>query len=449
MPKNSNRIVLATVVVFAVSLVFTPIALAFLGPLLGGIVSAIVGTAVGVLTLNPAAGMAVAVGICVAVCTPPQSEPTNTTPTDPTTPSTPAAQCSMSVSPSSLPAGGGNVKVSWKTSNANGVGFYYQGGKFTKVAQSGTRTVTITKSTGFSISAWNATSEDKCSKVVTVGSKTTVPDDNGPSCNAFTASPRTLSSGGEVELSWRTSGAQNVSISGIGSVSASGSRTVQVDATTRFTLTATNSDGTCNRAITVSVTNPEPAPTATLSRCNATTDPQRCSPSSSGWGTGNMTIIAGHEVQLRWNSANATSCAGSNFTTGGATDNQSGVTPSTIPTPGNDVTYTLTCNDNDSNTPAATSQVVISANALAPELSASKTTVRVNEPFTLEWNLNGNDPAQCILVGPDSTLATEGSITAQTGNTTIAAVGTATYVLDCPGGDDSIEINVLPQIFES
>ncbi len=60
---------------------------------------------------------------------------------------------------------------------------------------------------------------------------------------SFTASPLKLSPGGEVTLSWQTRNAGEVRLDGIGTVPASGQKTLTPGATTAYTLIATNSRG--------------------------------------------------------------------------------------------------------------------------------------------------------------------------------------------------------------
>ena len=88
-------------------------------------------------------------------------------------------------------------------------------------------------------------------------------DDDYPVCDEFTASPTRLSSGGgNVTLRWETDDADSVSISGVGSVSRDGSRTVNVNSSRTFTLTA-RGDGhqvSCNVYVEVDREVQEPLP---------------------------------------------------------------------------------------------------------------------------------------------------------------------------------------------
>ena len=163
-----------------------------------------------------------------------------------------------------------------------------------------------------------------------------------------------------------------------------------------------------------------------------------------------VTIPAGNQIQIKWDST-AQSCQGSNFNTNGAANNTVGVSPTQQPSEGNPVTYRL-LNCVDSNgLQANPDQTVVQVVAAAPALTAESTTVRADEPFDLQWNLNGNPAAECVITGPGSKVATMGTITTNEGMTQIdaAVAGAATYTLDCPGGEDTLTIQVLPQVFES
>lgn len=69
------------------------------------------------------------------------------------------------------------------------------------------------------------------------------------------ASPASITSGQSASLTWSTTDASSVTIDqGIGTVAASGTRTVTPAATTKYTLTATSSAGTATASATVTVT---------------------------------------------------------------------------------------------------------------------------------------------------------------------------------------------------
>lgn len=74
----------------------------------------------------------------------------------------------------------------------------------------------------------------------------------------FSASPLTISTGQSSELKWEVSNATSINISpDIGTVDASGTRTVIPDTTTGYTLTASNSYGTVYTQVTITVSGPK------------------------------------------------------------------------------------------------------------------------------------------------------------------------------------------------
>lgn len=93
----------------------------------------------------------------------------------------------------------------------------------------------------------------------------TTPDggtpDGAPVIESFSPDPLGLpTNGGMVTLSWEVSGANTLSIDqGVGDVSGD-STTVEVTETTRFTLTATNDEGSVTRATSVFTSTGEPPP---------------------------------------------------------------------------------------------------------------------------------------------------------------------------------------------
>ena len=85
-----------------------------------------------------------------------------------------------------------------------------------------------------------------------------------PIVKFFTAEPSTIERGQASSLKWEVTGADTVSINqGLGTVSASGNRSVFPSSTTTYTLTASNSGGSVTESVTVNVTAPAaPAPLA-------------------------------------------------------------------------------------------------------------------------------------------------------------------------------------------
>jgi hypothetical protein len=80
-----------------------------------------------------------------------------------------------------------------------------------------------------------------------------------PVIATFTATPSSLSVAGNVELQWSVTGATSLEINhGVGAVTPldAGSKSLTVDATKTFTLTAKNTDGTVTSTTDVTVGGP-------------------------------------------------------------------------------------------------------------------------------------------------------------------------------------------------
>jgi hypothetical protein len=162
-----------------------------------------------------------------------------------------AAQNSASVvrfdaTPSNI-AAGQTAQLTWIVQNAtsvtinNGVG---------NVALTGSTTVSPSATTTYTLTAVGAAGNVTATATVTVGPGT------GTSAQIirFEANPLTIQPGDQATLSWATSGATQVSISGVGSVTPNGSTTVSPQTTTVYTLSATGSDGkTVTAPVTVTV----------------------------------------------------------------------------------------------------------------------------------------------------------------------------------------------------
>ncbi len=161
--------------------------------------------------------------------------------------STPLPSCdSFTAAPTTLPVGGGNVTLAWQTTNATAVKL-----DGATVAVDGSKVVNVTATKTFILTVEGTNGSDSCTAKVTVDTTTT----STPSCDAFTASPTSLSvGGGNVTLTWNTTNADTVSIdNGVGEVADDGSMVVNVTATKTYVLTVSNVDGadTCSATVTV------------------------------------------------------------------------------------------------------------------------------------------------------------------------------------------------------
>lgn len=77
---------------------------------------------------------------------------------------------------------------------------------------------------------------------------------------SLSASPDTINPGESATLTWQTTNATNISIDGLGTVQASGQKTVSPAQSTTYHLTATGAGGTQEATARVTVTPPPPPP---------------------------------------------------------------------------------------------------------------------------------------------------------------------------------------------
>jgi hypothetical protein len=132
--------------------------------------------------------------------------------------------------------------LSWSSVNADTVSIDPGVGA---VAKSGSVSVNPTQTTTYVVTATGAGASASCSITVTVGAL--------PVISSFTATPSTINAGQSSTLQWSVQNADSISISSVGTVSASGTRNVSPAATTVYTLTATNASGSTTKTATVTV----------------------------------------------------------------------------------------------------------------------------------------------------------------------------------------------------
>ena len=188
----------------------------------------------------------------------------------------------FSVSPRTLGYGGGDITLTWASSNTteasfdNGIGV---------VPLSGSRTLTVGKSTGFTLTLKNGFGITLLRDSVHVGDPPSTPT------GTFGASPESLGpGGGPVTLSWTSQGAVSATIDqGIGPVALTGDRTVTVTRPTTFTMSLSNGLVTTLLQTTVDVDTTPPPPEGTFT----------ATPSTVPFGGGDAT--------LAWTSTNSTS----------------------------------------------------------------------------------------------------------------------------------------------
>jgi hypothetical protein len=271
----------------------------------------------------------------------------------------PASFTACTASPMTILAGESATLI-WATSNADSVEISGIG----PVAASGSRAVSPTQTTTYTLTARNAQGPVTCSVAVQVTQGT------APRVLQFTANPTSITSGNSSTLSWGVENAQTVTISGLGTVDATGTRQVSPTANTTYTLTATNPNGSVTATATITVTTgPGPGPGAapTLAQCAAspTTSPSPGSP-----------------VVISYLSTNATSVA---FTPAVAGAGLRG--PVTV-SPTASTTYTITATAADGRT--ATCTVAVNVTPTPPPPDAVIEGPPVFETFNREVVLDGS-----------------------------------------------------------
>jgi len=150
-----------------------------------------------------------------------------------------------------------------------------------------------------------------------------------------------------------------------------------------------------------------------------------------------FTILPTDDISLSWGSLNATGCTGSGFGTGGATSGTQ--TTVTEPADGLSITYSVTCTAADST--QHSSSLTVSAASNPPLINSNKRIIRKGEDIVIDWDPNGQPG--CTL---SSQLTGDPSVV---GNESVTPQTTSTFTITCGASEDSIEVQVLPVIFES
>ena len=177
----------------------------------------------------------------------------------------PAPSASISASPASITLGAVTT-LSWSTARAQSVTL-----NGVPVGKQGLQTVSPSQTTTYYLAATSSTGSILVSATVYVSISTTpTPSTSMTVPNAsLSASPMSILSGQSSTLSWTTSNATLVTLNGT-SVPADGSLVEYPQATTTYTLTATNNAGSQSSTTTVTVTAGAPSnSSSTISTPNA------------------------------------------------------------------------------------------------------------------------------------------------------------------------------------
>lgn len=311
----------------------------------------------------------------------------------------------FSATPSQISAGQRSV-ITWNVPNATNINI---SGVGNNLNQAGSATVSPTQTTSYTLTATGPGGQQVTQTItITVGAST-------PAVVRFTAAPTTISPGQSSTLSWATTGATSVSISGVGNnLPPNGSQVVSPGQSTTYTLTATGADGTTtvNAAVTVTV--------------NAAV------PSVQSFTVSPVTISPGGSAQLCWNVQNATTVTISPGI---------GTVPATncmTVSPMQSTTYVLTATNSVGPTQASVTLSVGGVQILSftndPAFSPAS-----GSPVTLSWTTQNATSVVITGLGvPPGTLPVNGSIVVKpTTNSdyTLTAYG--------PGGPVSVVLHVF------
>jgi hypothetical protein len=276
-------------------------------------------------------------------------------------------------------------------------------------AQSGSTQVSPAQTTTYTLAATGPGGTVNATAIVSVGAA-------GPAqIIRFEDSPVTIQSGQQSTLSWTTTGASQVSLSGIGMVAANGSTTVSPTVTTTYTLMAVGANGTVSAPVTVTVSTGSIPQVVTF-----VANPQN--------------IDAGQSTQLCWQVTNATSISispgvGSNLNANDCATVSPNVT----------TTYTLTATN-------ATGQIQANATINVGQVRILSFTANpvtspaAGTPVTLAWSTS--NATSVVLIGadvPPQTLPVNGTLV-------VNPITNSTYTLTAygPGGQTvSVTISVF------
>ena len=258
----------------------------------------------------------------------------------------------------------------------------------------------------------------------TATDSTTVTVNNGSACT-LTASPTSIVIGGQTQLTWGSSGT-SVSIDhGIGSVSPTSGGSVTAKPTQTTTYTATCSGiGVGNVTLTASATVNVSGPTVLLT----------ATPPS---------VVKGASSVLNWVAQNATSCVGTNFSTGASKPTSGYVSVSPV----TDTQYSVTCTDAAGN--PAYSAATVGVRLADLNLSATPNLVRKGDNTTISWNVVGTVNS-CSIAGPGLSSA------AISGSQVVPISAQSVYTLTCSAGPiasptiltQSATVNIAPSFKE-
>lgn len=304
----------------------------------------------------------------------------------------------LNASPRTI-AEGETARLTWRTTNADDVTIEPDIGV---QAATGMIDVMPRVTTTYRLIARRGAQTSPPQEVVVV-----VASGNQPMVKTFTATPQTVAPGEMVTLSWEAANSTGVTIdNGIGAKPTTGTEVVVPTETTIYTLTASGPGGSAIASVTVTVV---PAGDPVITRFDAT-------PS---------TVLAGGQVELNWDTDNASSVS---------LDNGIGARPAKgteIVTPLATTTYTLTAFGSEIQ---VTQQITVTV--AAPDepviltFVAQPSAILTGGSTTLSWTTE-NVTAVDIDNGAGTNLPADGSVT-------VSPMTTTTYTLTARGASAQV-----------
>ncbi len=197
-------------------------------------------------------------------------------------------EATISASPTDIKSGEKST-LTWSTTNAKSVSITPNPGIAGTIPPNGSHEVTLTATTTYTISASNPVyTAATDSATVTVWNQPTA---------TISANPTRINSGGSSTLTWSTTNAKSISINqGIGTVGASGTRSVSPTTTKTYTISASNPVYTAaTGSATVTVGTPAPRITSITPGRQRPDDPVTISGSNFGT-TADTVYFGGHTV---------------------------------------------------------------------------------------------------------------------------------------------------------
>lgn len=217
----------------------------------------------------------------------------------------------------------------------------------------------------------------------------------------LSVNPSSIYAGSASVLTWNATNATSCVGSGFTATNNStfGSVSVSPSSTTQYSITCTGTRGAASGTATVTVS-PAPLPTVTLN----------LTPSS---------ISSGSSSTISWSSVNATSCTGTNFSTGNNTNGTASTGAIT-----SNKTYSVICTGLGGN---ASASATITVNALPTPvvtLTASPSSINNGSSSTLTWS--SANAVLCTGTGFDTSGLTAGSVS-------VSPSATRSYSILCTG----------------